>query len=104
MANKGSGLKSPSAVAYRNLVKKKGQYCAGKVNQTAVKQQAANYKKTAIKAGKAASEVDKTIARVLKAGCSMSSSIAARKKTTTKKKTLSVVGTRKRTVRRRRAA
>lgn len=78
---------SPSLRAYRNLQKKKAAFCAGKVNKTAVKQQAANYKKAAIKAGKTAAEADKTIRKVLNSGCKMTSSIAGKKRASTRKRT-----------------
>lgn len=73
---------SPSLRAYRNLQKKKAAFCAGKVNKTAVKQQAANYKKAAVKAGKSAADADKTIRKVLNSGCKMSSAINGKKRTT----------------------
>lgn len=79
-ATKSSGLNSPSMRAYRKLQKTKAQFCAGKITKQAVKAQASNYKKAAVKAGKKASEVDKTINRILKQGCSMSSNIAGRKR------------------------
>lgn len=70
---------TPSLRAYRNLVAVKSKFCSGKVNKTAVKQQASNYKAAAIKAGKPAAEVDKTIRRVLASGCKMSAAIGKRK-------------------------
>lgn len=79
---------SPSLRAYRNLQTTKAKYCAGKVNKTAVKQQASNYKAAAAKAGKPAADIDKTIRKVLNSGCKMSSAITGRKrKTTTRRKT-----------------
>ncbi|MCF8237700.1 MAG: hypothetical protein K9I85_06060 [Saprospiraceae bacterium] len=78
---------SPSLRAYRNLQKKKAAFCAGKVNKTAVKQQAANYKKAAMKAGKSATDADKTIRKVLTSGCKMSSSVNGRKRTTKRRTT-----------------
>lgn len=83
---------SPSLRAYRGLQKKKAAYCAGKVNKTAVKQQAANYKRAAIKAGKPAADADKIIRKVLNSGCKMTSSISGKRKT---------AGTRRRTTARR---
>lgn len=78
---------SPSLRAYRNLQKKKKAYCAGKATKTAVKQQAANYKKAAVKAGKSATDADKTIRKVLTSGCKMSSSVAGKKRATKRKTT-----------------
>lgn len=78
----GKGLKSPSARAYRALQTAKKKFCQGKTTKTAVKAVATRYKKAAVKAGKSATTVDKTINRVLKAGCTMTSSVAARKKRT----------------------
>lgn len=74
---------SPSLRAYRNLQRTKAQFCAGKVNKSAVKAQASNYSKAATAAGKPKTEINATISRVLKSGCKMSSSIAGRKRRTT---------------------
>lgn len=79
--------------------KKKKEYCAGKVNKTAVKASIANYIKAAeasaekkikdptkLKARKA--EIKKIGARIAQGGCKMSSSInGTKKRKTTKKRT-----------------
>lgn len=88
---------SPSLRAYRNLQKKKAAFCAGKVNKTAVKQQAANYKKAAVKAGKTSAEADKTIRKVLNSGCKMTSAINGKKRTTSTARKRKATTTRKRT-------
>lgn len=73
---------SPSLAAYRNLVKTKSKLCKGTTTKTAVKTAGARYKAAAVKAGKDAKVVDKTVARVLNSGCSMTSAVAGRKKRT----------------------
>lgn len=71
---------------YQSLVKKKGQFCKGKVTKSAVKKAASLYVKSAGKGltGKAKAKAVKSARtsanRVLNRGCKISSVVAGRKK------------------------
>lgn len=90
---------SPALAAYRNLVKTKSKLCKGTTTKTAVKTAGARYKAAAVKAGKDVKVVEKTVARVLNSGCSMTSAVAGKRK----KRTAGTTVGRKRTTTRKRA-
>lgn len=71
---------SPALSAYRNLVKTKSKLCKGSKTKTDVKTAASRYKAAAVKAGKDVKVVEKTVARVLNSGCSMTSAVAGKRK------------------------
>lgn len=82
---------SPLLSKYRALQRAKKSLCAGKATKTKVKSAATAYVKSAVAAGQTKVEATRKADRVLKQGCSMSSSIAGKRKKTT------TVGARKRT-------
>ncbi|MFM9952398.1 MAG: hypothetical protein ACKV1O_30995 [Saprospiraceae bacterium] len=85
---------SPALTAYRTLVKTKSKLCKGSKTKTDVKAAAARYKAAAVKAGKDVKVVEKTVARVLNSGCSMTSAVAGK----LKKRTAGTTVARKRKV------
>lgn len=72
--------RSPLQTAYSALQKAKAAYCAGKTTQAGVKAKAKAYVAKAVASGQTQTEANAKASRVLKKGCSMSSSIAARKR------------------------
>lgn len=104
---KSKGLSSPLMTKYRALQRAKKRFCAGKTTKTLVKKAEKAYITAAVAKGQTVAEATSKAGKVLRAGCSMSSSIAGRRKkakTTTRKKTVRLTGTKPRKVRRRRAA
>jgi hypothetical protein len=80
---------------YTKLVSLKGKFCKGNANKSDVKKAAANYIKEAVKKGKTKTEAEKIAGRVLRKGCSITSSIAGRKKKSSTRKKSAAVGKRK---------
>ena len=72
--------------AYQILQAAKARYCKGKTTAAVVKKAATNYIAKAVKAGKTKAEAEKSANRVVKGGCSMSSSIAGKKRKPIKRK------------------
>lgn len=86
---KGKGLHSPLMLKYRALQRKKKSYCAGRATKADVKQAEKAYVALAVSKGQTKTDAERKAAKVLKAGCSMTSNITGRKRkaTTTRKKT-----------------
>jgi len=72
--------RSPLQAAFSALQKAKAAYCNGKLTQVGVKAKAKAYVAKAVAAGQTTTEATAKASRVLKKGCSMSSSIAAKKR------------------------
>lgn len=68
------------ATAWTALVKAKAAYCKGKKTQVQVKKAAATYVASAVKKGKTEAAAKASANRILKGGCSMTSSINGKKK------------------------
>ena len=75
---------------YTALISEKAKFCAGKTTKMKVKQVAAKYVSNAMKRGKTKSEAETIAGRVLRKGCSVSSSIAGKRKRSRKGKTVKV--------------
>lgn len=85
---------SPLLSKYRALQRAKKSLCEGKATKTKVKSASTAYVKAAVAAGQTKTEATRKADRVLKQGCSMTSSIAGKRK----RKTTSTVGKKRATV------
>lgn len=94
---KGKGLHSPLMSKYRALQRKKKSYCAGRATKADVKRAEKQYVALAVSKGQTKTEAERKAAKVLKAGCSMTSNIAGRKRKATPRKKTTTTTTRRRT-------